>query len=344
MSRIILRARRSIRQLVCSKPQCLQDHAPRAIWTRPFQTTSLNQQTQHFPPPENEPPHKTYFQDDATESIPNSRTPSRSKAQSGAFPLIPDKAPYWKMVLRRRFIHQRGRNSIYFFIFFLGTSIFWCSKVGNPFVYPETDSSADVNYLRVVLRQDQEKAKNFRDLLFEDISLITGKPKWTPIGPGHIEDEDVKSSMITSGRTAPEPRRGLLGQTIRGSHRVMINRTYYNELERRSATILNVGWALCGWPWVVHGGVIATILDECMGRCAIMSFPAKTGVTANLTLDYRRIWRAEQTAVVYTKVTEVSERKAVVTARLVSLDDGEVLCEASAVFVVPKKYSLAAIV
>jgi len=269
---------------------------------------------------------------------------SMPNGQLGPFPPTGSKTPYWKMVLQRRFVHQRGRNGIYFFLFFFGVSSYWCSYVGNPFVYPETDSPEDISYLTVMFEQVQTKAKDFRDLLLQDISTTTGKPKWTPIGPGHVNEEDIKSSLAMSGRSVPEPRRGLLGQTIRGSHRVMVNRTYYNESERRSATILNVGWALCGWPWVVHGGVIATILDECMGRCAIMSFPAKTGVTANLTLDYRRIWKAGQMVVVHTKVTEVSERKALVTAKLVALDDGEVLCEASALFVVPKKYTLAAIV
>lgn len=333
-------------QLIYSQPQRLRDDAPRAIWAlyRPFRTTSLNQQTQHFPPPGDDRPHKTYFQDETTDSTLKSRTPSRPEVPI-TFPPARNKAPWWKMALWRRFIHQRGRNGIYFFIFFFGVSSFLTFYVGNnPFIYPETDSERDKTLLQVMTYTAEEKAKKFRDDLKADVSPGTRSSKWIAIGPGHENREDQTESMKTAGRTYPEPRRGLLGNTIRGTHRVMMNRTYYNSLDRSSATILNVGWALCGWPWVVHGGVIATILDESMGRCAIMSFPAKTGVTANLKLDYRKIWRAEQTAVVYTKVTEVSERKALVTAKLVTLDDGVVLCEASAIFVVPKKYNLAAIV
>ena len=46
------------------------------------------------------------------------------------------------------------------------------------------------------------------------------------------------------------------------------------------------GPALTGWPGIVHGGVIATVMDESMGRCAIAKFPVQTGMTAKLEFNY----------------------------------------------------------
>ena len=75
---------------------------------------------------------------------------------------------------------------------------------------------------------------------------------------------------------------------------------------------VHVGSALCGHEGIVHGGALATLLDETLGRqvstgffsspsrCLIPSYkalinlPEKIGVTAWLHLNYKAPTRADQ--------------------------------------------------
>jgi acyl-coenzyme A thioesterase PaaI-like protein len=81
--------------------------------------------------------------------------------------------------------------------------------------------------------------------------------------------------------------------------------------------------------------MLATLLDEILARTAIVNFPAKVGVTASLTVNYRAPTRADQFIVTKTKLQELKGRKSVVIGRIEDLD-GNLLVDASALFVEPK--------
>lgn len=55
-------------------------------------------------------------------------------------------------------------------------------------------------------------------------------------------------------------------------------------------SVIHFGSATAGWPGVVHGGCLATILDESCGRAAFRApdWAGRVGVTARLTLEYKR--------------------------------------------------------
>jgi acyl-coenzyme A thioesterase PaaI-like protein len=82
-------------------------------------------------------------------------------------------------------------------------------------------------------------------------------------------------------------------------------------------------------------------MDESLGRVALRSFPAGTGVTANLNIDYRARVRPYKFYYLTAKLVEdeSSERKAKVVGTLTD-GKGKVCVEASAIFVVPKKMTL----
>lgn len=48
------------------------------------------------------------------------------------------------------------------------------------------------------------------------------------------------------------------------------------------------GPATIGWPGVVHGGCLATILDESCGRAAFKQWGGLAGVTAKLNIEYKK--------------------------------------------------------
>ncbi|KAK7689648.1 hypothetical protein QCA50_007441 [Cerrena zonata] len=88
--------------------------------------------------------------------------------------------------------------------------------------------------------------------------------------------------------------------------------------ESESYIFMHVGTGLCGHEGIVHGGLLATILDESLGRISILNLPDKVGVTANLNLNYKAPTRANQFLVVKTHL------------------DGTLLVEATALFIQPR--------
>ncbi|KAI0761031.1 HotDog domain-containing protein [Trametes elegans] len=108
---------------------------------------------------------------------------------------------------------------------------------------------------------------------------------------------------------------------------------------RRDATenwiFIHVGRALCGHEGVVHGGLLATLLDESLARVALLNLPEKVGVTANLNINYKAPTRAHQFIVLKIKLDEAQGRKARVHGTIEDVQ-GNVLVEASALFVQPR--------
>jgi len=108
-------------------------------------------------------------------------------------------------------------------------------------------------------------------------------------------------------------------------------------------TVVWFGGAIAGWPGVTHGGVIATVMDESLGRCAIRQFPGRSGVTANLELNYLKPVVTNSFYVIRAVPEQgVTERKCWVQGRLETLE-GRVCVESRALFVVPKKYKTRAL-
>ncbi|KAI0147519.1 hypothetical protein GGR57DRAFT_493849 [Xylariaceae sp. FL1272] len=137
-----------------------------------------------------------------------------------------------------------------------------------------------------------------------------------------------------------------------GSSGLAFQRIFHNASTGEVVTVVYFGAGLAGWPGVVHGGAIATVLDESMGRCAILRFPARTGVTANLDLSYRAptltnnfyIIRSQPMVtdgdeVVAADGSRRSDRKLWTQARM-ETEKGKLCVEAKALFVVPKVIQL----
>lgn len=69
----------------------------------------------------------------------------------------------------------------------------------------------------------------------------------------------------------------------------------YNDIEaidseesNYSVTFFNLGSQLSGHEGIVHGGLLATLLDELTCRLAFQNFHSKKGVTANLNINYKK--------------------------------------------------------
>jgi len=139
--------------------------------------------------------------------------------------------------------------------------------------------------------------------------------------------------------------RSLTGNALSGPGKVPVPAYAWVEKGGKSlVSVVYVGEDLCGHPGIVHGGFLATMLDEGLARCCFGALPHNIGVTANLNIDYRRPTPASSYLVLRAETTKVEGRKAWVKGHIESLAaPGEaptVYAEATALFVSPKYASM----
>ncbi|KAF5851351.1 hypothetical protein GGP41_004148 [Bipolaris sorokiniana] len=140
----------------------------------------------------------------------------------------------------------------------------------------------------------------------------------------------------------------LTGGTLLGPDKIASPPLQFSTSDgSQFVSIQYLGTALCGHPGIVHGGLLATLLDEGLARCCFPALPNKVGVTASLTINYKAPCMAGQIVVLHAETTKVEGRKAWVKGRLETLPKAEewnqgkkdrvVLTEAEALFIEPRQ-------
>jgi acyl-coenzyme A thioesterase PaaI-like protein len=84
-----------------------------------------------------------------------------------------------------------------------------------------------------------------------------------------------------------------------------------------------------GPPACVHGGIVAALLDDALGRTRHLT--GRNCVTGSLDISYKRPTPLNADLIVEARIDEIHERKFVVTGEI--LHEGEVTASAKAVFV-----------
>ncbi|KAJ7434862.1 Thioesterase/thiol ester dehydrase-isomerase [Mycena latifolia] len=139
--------------------------------------------------------------------------------------------------------------------------------------------------------------------------------EWYEVRPLSALPEAVRANMLTRG-------------ALRGPGKLaLFPLARVKRDESAAVTFLHVGRGLCGHDGIVHGGLLATLLDEALGRNAISNLPEKFGVTATLTLKYRAPTRADQFIIIKTELVDVKGRKVVVKGHVEDAE-GTLLVEA----------------
>ncbi|KAF2686473.1 Thioesterase/thiol ester dehydrase-isomerase [Lentithecium fluviatile CBS 122367] len=165
-----------------------------------------------------------------------------------------------------------------------------------------------------------------------------------PITSALLEDERYIASR--PHLKIPEPMRAqnLTGGTLLGPDKIAVPPLQFTTEDGTEFVSLQyLGSALCGHPGIVHGGLLATLLDEGLARCCFPALPNKVAVTASLKIDYKAPAMAGQIVVLRATTTRVDGRKAWVTGHLETLADekkGEkpiVLTRGEALFIEPRQ-------
>jgi uncharacterized protein (TIGR00369 family) len=89
-----------------------------------------------------------------------------------------------------------------------------------------------------------------------------------------------------------------------------------------------------GYPGVVHGGIVATILDETAGRAVLLNDPMNLMVTVKLEVAYKQPTPTETELTVIGRAKRETSRRAMVEGEIV-LPDGTVTATCSALVVQP---------
>jgi acyl-coenzyme A thioesterase PaaI-like protein len=84
-----------------------------------------------------------------------------------------------------------------------------------------------------------------------------------------------------------------------------------------------------GWPGVLHGGIMATLMDETMGRAAFLK--KLWMVTSKMELTYRKPVPLGQTLKISARIVELRGSRMIAAGQLM-LADGTVAVEASGLY------------
>ncbi|RPA96965.1 Thioesterase/thiol ester dehydrase-isomerase [Choiromyces venosus 120613-1] len=181
---------------------------------------------------------------------------------------------------------------------------------------------------------------------------------YTPTDPQEIEANNYISShpLATSLRSNPafsEARPTLkiadkykhlsfTAGTLAGPGKIVVPPlTFVEDGGKSMVQIFHLGEQLCGHPGYIHGGMLATILDEGLARCCFAALPNKIAMTASLTVNYRKPSPAGSYVVLKAKTVKVEGRKAWVEGRIETLvgegEEPSVLVEANALMIEPKQ-------
>ncbi|SCU80556.1 LANO_0B00518g1_1 [Lachancea nothofagi CBS 11611] len=82
-------------------------------------------------------------------------------------------------------------------------------------------------------------------------------------------------------------------------------RFFYNPKTKETVGIYHLGMKLTGYPFLVHGGVLATVMEDLMRESVMFAQGAKSEKTQDLTLNYKFPTFANQFVVV--RITQVEE-------------------------------------
>lgn len=185
---------------------------------------------------------------------------------------------------------------------------------GLPVYTPTDEIAAEIN---VKLRTHPEAER------------LRANPDFKEARPHLNIPEAMRERMLTAG-------------ALSGPNKIVVPPYVFSERGGKSmVSLMYLGSDVCGHQGIVHGGLLATLLDEGFARCCFPAMPNKVGVTANLNIDYRAPALANNYFALRAETVRQEGRKAWVEGRIETLpEDGSepvVLVEAKALFIEPKQ-------
>ncbi|GJJ76892.1 hypothetical protein EMPS_09251 [Entomortierella parvispora] len=128
----------------------------------------------------------------------------------------------------------------------------------------------------------------------------------------------------------------LTAGTLRGENMLSVHPLKFERKDKKAIVLfMHLGRSLCGHDRIIHGGLLATLLDEATGMVALPNLPYHIGFTANLNVNYRKPVKADQFVMVKAEFENIEGRKGYTIASIHDLH-GNTLVECSALYISPK--------
>jgi acyl-coenzyme A thioesterase PaaI-like protein len=146
--------------------------------------------------------------------------------------------------------------------------------------------------------------------------------------------KQLRSALITGEKDLPF---SLTSTTLAGSGMISCPPYIFTDDETGSLlAFYHLGRKMAGHACIVHGGVVAVLLDECMGRACFPRLAGRIGVTAKLDLSYKSPIAVDSVILIRADTVDVQGRKAFVRCTVEDAQDGRVLVESTALFIEPR--------
>ncbi|CDS12670.1 hypothetical protein LRAMOSA04856 [Lichtheimia ramosa] len=170
-----------------------------------------------------------------------------------------------------------------------------------------------------------------------DVAIAIAERENLPVVRAARENPDMYEFEAYAYLRGSAKVQSLTAATLRGKGRIIVPPVlFYNKDRTEAMAVVHLGSDLCGHIGIVHGGMIATLLDEILACVALPALPRFVGYTANLNVDYRKPLKAGQWVVLKSRLNRVEGRKAYVEAWVESADGQTKFTEAKSLYVGPK--------
>lgn len=133
----------------------------------------------------------------------------------------------------------------------------------------------------------------------------------------------IENSLSEDALTQQYHKHNLTGETLFGKDKIGYRSStlfFINAETAYSTTFFHLGSKLSGHNRIVHGGLIATLHDELTCLLAFETLPSKTGVTASLTVNYKKPTYVDSYVLIKCEISKTEGRKRFVTGKTYLVD------------------------
>lgn len=174
--------------------------------------------------------------------------------------------------------------------------------------------------------------------LYQTLMHSATSKDWVKLSSWENLDRNVLDSKAFLVKAQEEYRdHSLTNNTLAQPGGILLKPViFHNILTDETITIVHMGYKLCGYPFIVHGGIIATLLNETFKRNASLSAATSSSLkddykVESLSINYKRPLFANQFFVVKSKIENVdTESRSATLKSSIESENGQVLVESVA--------------
>jgi acyl-coenzyme A thioesterase PaaI-like protein len=226
------------------------------------------------------------------------------------------------------------------FFFLLGSLVAYNETLFNIYESVTTLDEDDHFVTEMLPLQLDYKLKHLP--IYEELSHPSNSRKWYKLQSWENLDRNVldkhDGAQVKTQNEYHTP--SLTTHTLAKPGGILIKPVIFHNIEtNEGVTIVHMGHRLTGYPFLVHGGIIATLLNETFKRNASLSLETTSNLkddfkVENLTISYKAPTVSNQFLIVKTKQKEsvpCEDRKTITLESTIESQKGKVLVKGTAV-------------